>query len=93
MTIDGNITYQHLNNIINILEGSVNHLCDYLIKSINYQPFKVSVELGEYGWMLKQESFATEQDVRSGEAEYFNEMIASSELKIYFCPFCGTKLD
>lgn len=71
----------------------MNHFCRHLMESRDYKPFKVSVRLGVYGWLLKQESFATDQDVRSGEAEFVGEMLASSELKIDFCPFCGKKLD
>ena len=42
--------------------------------------------------MLYQASFATDQDVRAGEADERGELVYSTSLCINFCPYCGERL-
>jgi|GEM_PF-5237073 len=45
------------------------HECNEMLSQIGSRYFVITVEYGEHGGMLKQESFATAQDVRAGEAD------------------------
>ena len=54
--------------------------------------FGPSINNDYSGWVLVNKFYATEQDVRAGEAEKINEELSCSELTIKFCPFCGEKL-
>ena len=55
--------------------------------------FGPSIDSDYSGWVLVNKFYATEQDVRAGEAENVNEELSCSELAIKFCPFCGEKLN
>ena len=68
------------------------HHCTSLVAVHHYEPFQVRVQFDEHGWVLYQGSFATDQDVRAGEADEVGELICSSSLNIKFCPYCGIKL-
>ncbi len=51
----------------------------------------VDDEIGE--WVLKYEHRADVQEVRMGEADYEGEILMSHSFVIYFCPYCGEKLE
>ncbi len=70
----------------------MDHICRFIQDFRDNAAFMVEVVFDEDIWMLRQSSFAIDQDVRAGEAESVGELISSSALKISFCPFCGKRL-
>ena len=44
-------------------------------------------------WVLENKVYATEQDVKSGEADSVGEEISGSTISVKYCPFCGLELN
>ena len=57
--------------------------------SILYGP---SIDSDWEGWVLENKLLATDQDVKSGEAELVGEELSCSIIAVEFCPFCGEAL-
>lgn len=70
----------------------MDHICKFIEEYRESKASKVEVIFDEDIWMLKQSTFAIDQDVRVGEADYIGELLVSSAVKISFCPFCGKRL-
>lgn len=88
----------YVREIISIMEGDgvlqtrMTHCCDTLKKGLDYAPSRVTITYQEPSWMLTAAWYATEQDVRAGEAEEVGEEMSSTSLAISYCPYCGGNL-
>lgn len=49
-------------------------------------------EQGDAGWYLAITWRATDEDVAAGKAPEVNGILSAVQLKVCFCPFCGSDL-
>lgn len=55
--------------------------------------FLASWESNPCIWLYAHVWLADEQEIYDGEAKEIGEVMSSSDFRIYYCPFCGEKLD
>lgn len=65
------------------------HLCNELSSIPNDAPFQNSIVRTAVSWSLQYRCFATDADVKYGEAEFVGELIGEANLFIEYCPYCG----
>lgn len=68
------------------------HSCAPLSQLSGSQAFTLSIEREDSQWNLLQKTYATDVDVRAGEAEVAGEVLGEVSIAIRFCPFCGCAL-
>ncbi len=68
------------------------HLCGWL-EQLSRHPFLEIDVIEKSGiWSISYKSFASKEDVMSGEANNVGELLGGFSLAIQFCPFCGLQL-
>lgn len=68
------------------------HNCKYLSNLSEVETFNIQI-VKEESWFLNYKSFATENDVDVGEADTTGEVLNEFGFAVFYCPFCGARLD
>jgi hypothetical protein len=68
------------------------HKCQWLSSLTGSKALKITIEHENFTWFLFYETYATEYDVKSGEAEAPGEKLGGIVIAIQYCPFCGHAL-
>lgn len=75
------------------MNDEISHVCEWLTSMSQYPFARIEVLRQHTNWSIAYESFASDQDVASGEADSIGELMGSFSISIRFCPFCGMQLE
>ena len=68
------------------------HKCEGLLSFTSSEAVKIKIEQDNCVWFLFYETYATDYDVKCGEAESIGEKLGEISIAIQYCPFCGHSL-
>jgi hypothetical protein len=68
------------------------HSCKLLSSSSASTALEITIGQDNFQWLLCYQTYATDDDVKSGEAEFIGEKLGEITIAIQYCPFCGSIL-
>lgn len=68
------------------------HMCKELSSFEGSEAVKIKIEKRDSEWFLIYAAYATDYDVKAGEAETAGEEMGEVAIKINYCPYCGKAL-